>query len=102
MKNEMTVTENKKDIINMENNKPSQIVKNAMEAAKELQGIVGSRNKKLILQGKQVIDTKELYQDNKLIGFSAKAVALKDEIEISAAEAECCFDEPKKTNHVSS
>jgi len=117
MKNEMTVTENKKDIINMENNKPSQIVKNAMEAAKELQGIVGSRNKKLILQGKQylffedwqtlgrfdrttakVIDTKELYQDNKLIGFSAKAVALKDGVEISAAEAECCFDEPNWKN----
>jgi len=117
MKNEMTVIENKKDIVNMENNKPSQIVKNAMEAAKELQGIVGSRNKKLILQGKQylffedwqtlgrfdrttakVIDTKELYHDNKLIGFSAKAVALKDGIEISAAEAECCFDEPNWKN----
>ena len=107
MKNEIIVTENK----------PSQIVKNAMEAAKELQRIVDSRNKKLILQGKQylffedwqtlgrfdrttakVVDTKELYQDNKLIGFSAKAVALKDEIEISAAEAECCFDEPNWKN----
>ena len=107
MDNEIIVTENK----------PSQIVKNAMEAAKELQRIVDSRNKKLILQGKQylffedwqtlgrfdrttakVVDTKELYQDNKLIGFSAKAVALKDEIEISAAEAECCFDEPNWKN----
>ena len=117
MENEMIITKNKKDIANVENNKPSQIVKNAMEAAKELQRIVNSRNKKLILQGKQylffedwqtlgrfdrttakVIDTEELYQDNKLIGFSAKAVAVKDGTEISAAEAECCFDEPNWKN----
>jgi len=113
MNNELKVIEDKKELISSER-KPAQIVKLAMEAAKELQKIVGSRNKKL--KGKQylffedwqtlgrfdrttakVIDTKELYHDNKLIGFSAKAVALKDEIEISAAEAECCFDEQLKS-----
>jgi len=115
-KNEL-IEKNKKNIVKAGNNKPGQVVKEALEAARELQKIVDSRKKKLILGGKQylyfedwqtlgrfdrttakVIDTKEIFQDNKLFGFSAKAVALKDGIEISAAEAECCFDEPNWKN----
>jgi len=116
MNNELKAIEGKKELVNFEK-KPAQIVKLAMEAAKELQKIVDSRDKKLIVGGKKylfyedwqtlgrfdrttakVVNTEELRENNKLIGFSAKAVALKDGVEISGAEAECCFDEPNWKN----
>jgi len=109
MNNELKAIEGKKELVNFEK-KPAQIVKLAMEAAKELQKIVDSRDKKLIVGGKKYLfyedwqtlgrfdrttakvvnteelRTEELRENNKLIGFSAKAVALKDGVEISGAE----------------
>ena len=98
-------------------NKPSDVVIRATEAAKTLQKIVNDRSKKLVLGGKQylyyedwqtlakfdnitakVVSTEEIRENDKLIGFSARAVALKNGEEISAAEAECCFDEPNWNN----
>jgi hypothetical protein len=114
MSNEV-VTQNNE--IAKHENRPKDVVIRATEAAKELQRIVNARSKKLLLNGKQylyfedwqtlgkfdnitakVVETSEIHEDNKLIGFSAKAVALKDGIEISAAEAECCFDEQNWRN----
>ena len=110
------VNDSKMDLIKFEKN-PTQIVNRAMEAAKELQKIVDNRDKKLIVNGKQylffedwqtlgkfdrttakIINTEEIYRDNKLLGFLARAVAIKDDIEISAADAECCFDEENWKN----
>ena len=108
--NELKVIENKGELT--QEIKPNIIIQQAMEAAKELQKIVDSRDKKLIVGGKQylffedwqtlgrfdrttakVVETNEINQGNQLIGFYAKAVAIRDGIEISAADAECCFDE---------
>lgn len=108
--NDMEIS--KKELVKLDE-APAQITIQAMEAAKELQKIVDSREKKLVIGGKQylffedwqtlgrfnrttakVVDTKEIYQGEKLIGFFARAVCVKDGMEISAADAECCFDEP--------
>jgi len=99
-------------IIPFEEGTPKAIVKQATEAAKTLQGIVSSRPKKLIISGKQylffedwqtlgrfysttakVASTEELKENGKLIGFFARAIALRNGEEISAGEAECTFDE---------
>lgn len=91
---------------------PREVVKEAWVAAKQLQAIIERRKDKLVIGGKQylrfedwqtlarffritalVTGTWELREDGKLTGFCARAVALRDGIEISAAEAECCFDE---------
>lgn len=91
---------------------PREVLKRAWEAAKQLQTIISKRKDTVIIGGKQylrfedwqtlgrftnitakVTDTRELREGDKLIGFLARAVALRDGIEISAAEAECCFDE---------
>lgn len=91
---------------------PREVIKEAWVAAKQLQAIVERRKDKLVIAGRQylrfedwqtlgrffritakVTETQELREEGKLIGFKARAVALRDGIEISAAEAECCFDE---------
>ena len=96
---------------------PAEIVIGGRDAAKELTKIVSSREKKLIMGGKQylffedwqtiakfygvtakIIQTEELREETKLIGFLAKAVAIVQGIEISGADAECTFDEPNWGN----
>lgn len=116
MGNEISKLNNSQELTQYESS-PKDVVKRATEAAKELQKIVDNRGKKLVINGKQylffedwqtlgrfdhitakVIRTEEIQQDGKLLGFNAYAVALKNGVEVSAAEAECCFDEPKWKN----
>jgi len=92
---------------------PEEIVIRGQKAAAQLQKVIGSKEKKLMLGGKQYLffedwqtigkfygvtaqvkSTEELREDGKLVGFSAYAVALAGGIEVSGAESECCFDEP--------
>lgn len=92
---------------------PSEVISTATLAAKELTKIVASREKKLVLGGKQylyfedwqtlgkfygltakVVSSNEIREDGKLIGFLAYAVVLANDIEVSAADAECTYDEP--------
>ena len=96
---------------------PAEIVIGGRDAAKELTKIVSSREKKLIMGGKQylffedwqtiakfygvtakIVHTEELREESKLIGFLAKAVAIVQGVEISGADAECTFDEPNWGN----
>lgn len=97
--------------------KPAEIVVGGRDAAKELTKIVSSRKKKLVMGGKQylffedwqtigkfygvtakVIHTEELKEGDTLIGFMAQAVAVTSAIEVSAADAECTYDEPNWKN----
>lgn len=97
--------------------KPAEIVVGGRDAAKELTKIVGSRKRKLVLAGKtylffedwqtigkfygvtaKVTHTEELKEGDALIGFMAQAVAVASGIEISAADAECTYDEPNWKN----
>jgi len=92
---------------------PSEVISSATLAAKELTKIVASREKKLVLGGKQylyfedwqtlgkfygltakIVSSEEIREDGKLIGFLAYAVVLANDIEVSAADAECTYDEP--------
>lgn len=117
MSNEIVTQNESNGQIGFVETKPRDVVKRATEAAKELQQIVNARSKKLVLGDKQylyyedwqtlakfdnitakVVSTEEIRENDKLIGFSARAVALKNGEEISAAEAECCFDEPNWHN----
>ena len=93
--------------------KPGEVIVRGQEAAAQLQKIVGSREKKLLLGGKQylffedwqtigkfygvtpkIVETSEIREGDKLVGFLAKAVAIYDRGEVSGAEAECAYDEP--------
>jgi len=93
--------------------KPDIVVIKGRDAAAELTKIVSSREKKLVMAGKQylffedwqtigkfygvtakVVYTEELKDEGKLIGFLAKAVAIHDNQEVSGADAECTYDEP--------
>lgn len=93
--------------------KPEAVVIAGTDAATQLQKIVGSRQKKLMMGGKQylffedwqtigkfygvtarVSGTSELRENDQLIGFLASAVAIVGGVEISGADAECTFDEP--------
>ena len=93
--------------------KPEAVVLAGKDAAIQLQRIVGSRAKKLMMGGKQylffedwqtvgkfygvtarVAGTSELRENDQLIGFLASAVAIVGGVEISGADAECTFDEP--------
>lgn len=97
--------------------KPAEIVVGGKNAAKELTNIVSSRKKKLVMGGKQylffedwqtigkfygvtakVIHTEEIKADDALIGFMAQAVAVTTGMEVSAADAECTYDEPNWKN----
>ena len=92
--------------------KPAEVVLTGREAAVQLQKIVNSRPKKLVMGGKQylffedwqtvgkfygvttkVTRTEELKEEGKLIGFLATAVAIANGVEISGADAECTSDE---------
>jgi len=92
---------------------PKEVILAGRAAAKELTGIVSSRDKKLVLAGKQylffedwqtigkfygvtakVISTEELRDNGNLVGFLAHAVAVAAGNEISAADGECTRDEP--------
>jgi len=97
--------------------KPEAVVVAGKDAATQLQKIVGSRQKKLMMGGKQylffedwqtigkfygvtarVSSTSELRENDQLIGFLASAVALAGGVEISGADAECTYDEPNWTS----
>ena len=92
--------------------KPEEVITRGKGAATQLQKIVGSREKKLMMGGKQdlffedwqtigkfygvtakVVDTQEIPRGDTLVGFLASAVAVVNGIEISGADAECTFDE---------
>lgn len=91
---------------------PRDIIKDGWTAARQLQAIVSKRKDKVVISGKQyllfedwqtlgrffritakIALTQEIRDEGKVIGFFARAVALRDSEEISAADAECCFDE---------
>ena len=91
---------------------PAEVVERGTAAAKQLQKIVSSREKKLLLGGKQylffedwqtigkfygvtvkTVHTEELREGDELIGFLAQAVAVANGIEVSGADAECTYDE---------
>ena len=102
---------------------PSQQVIEGKRALRELKALVQCRPDKLVIGGKQylyfsdwqilgaffgitasVVATQEINRikpvmDGKLeflevIGFTARAIAMRDGKEVSAAEAECLFEEP--------
>lgn len=92
--------------------KPAEVMVRGRDAAKELTKIVSSREKKLMLGGKQylffedwqtigkfygvtakVIQTEEIRTGDKLGGFLASAVAITRDGEVSGADAECTYDE---------
>jgi len=102
---------------------PHQQVTVGKQALRELKALVQRRPDKLVISGKQylyfsdwqilgaffgitakVTDTAEITQDKpsedgkftfkKVIGFVAKAEALREGVVASAAEAECMFEEP--------
>jgi len=92
---------------------PKEVILAGRAAAKELTGIVSSRDKKLVLSGKQylffedwqtigkfygvtakVTGTEELKDNGNLVGFLAHAIAVAAGNEISAADGECTRDEP--------
>lgn len=96
----------------IEEETPSAILRRATDAAKQLQAVVANTRKKLVINGKQYLffedwqtlgrfnnitakveRTEELREDGKLIGFKSRAIAIQHGEEISAAEAECTFDE---------
>lgn len=100
-----------KDLIVIEQ-KPADVVIYGKESAQELTKIVSSRERKLVMQGKQylffedwqtigkfygvtakVTNTQEIKEGDKLIGFVASAVAVAGDKEISGADAECTYDE---------
>jgi len=92
--------------------KPEEVITRGKGAATQLQKIVGSREKKLMMGGKQylffedwqtigkfygvtskVVNTQEIREGDTLIGFLASALAVMSGVEISGADAECTFDE---------
>lgn len=98
---------------------PKQQLTAGYSALTQLKDLVSRRpaKEKLVIQGKQylyfsdwqtlgaffgitaqVYHTEEIREGDKLIGFIASARAIKESngetITISAADAECCFDEP--------
>ncbi len=110
----------------IQNVTPKDMVNQGKVALKELVAIVKNRPDKLVVGGKQylfypdwqllgaffsitasVISTEELTKEipsetgkftlKEVIGFKARAVALKDGVEVSAAEAECLFEEKNWT-----
>jgi len=93
---------------------PKEVVEAGRAAAQELTKIVSSREKKLVLGGKQYLffedwqtigkfygvtaeveRTEEIRENDELIGFVAHAVALHNGQVVSAADAECTRDEQK-------
>ena len=88
---------------------PATVVSEARLAAKALKDVIDSKPRKVVINGKRylefddwqllgafygvtakVLGTSEIRDDKeKCIGFLAKAVAVKDNVEIAAAEAEC-------------
>lgn len=106
---------------------PKQQIMDGRMALAELKAIVQRRKDKLVINGKQylyftdyqmlgaffgitswVVETKELTREKltedgsttllETIGFHARAIAKRDGQEISAAEAECLFEEKNWTN----
>jgi hypothetical protein len=91
---------------------PSVIIEDGRKAAKELHAIVEAAPNKLVLNGKQYLyfehwqmlgrfhDVTAKIAETKYVefaevrGFEARAIALHNGLEISAAEAACLTDEP--------
>lgn len=102
---------------------PDQQVLAGKRALKELKALVQSHPDKLMISGKQylyfpdwqilgaffgitasVVETAEITREKpaldgkftllEVIGFTARAIAMRDGKEVSAAEAECLFEEP--------
>lgn len=111
MENEMTVYDSERSLII--ERPPEVVLKEAMEAAKALEGVVSKKKKPVIMNGEQylefedwqtvgrfygitakVVETKFIDYGNAQ-GFEARAVALRHGQEISAAEAMCLNDEEK-------
>jgi len=105
---------------------PNQQVMEGKRALKELKALVQRRPDKLVISGKQylyfsdwqilgaffgitasVVSTAEITREKQVfkgnftllevIGFTARAIAMRDGKEVSAAEAECLFEEPNWT-----
>lgn len=90
---------------------PDIVIQEAKKVATTLKKVIDSKAKKVVINGKRyiefddwqmlgspygvtakVVETREIYDradKKKIIGFLARAVAVKDDVEISAAEAEC-------------
>jgi len=96
---------------------PQKAVKQASQAAKVLTSIVKSKPKKIVLNGEQYLtfedwqtlakfygitvgatETKEIWREDKLAGFSAKATVWQKGEVISSAEASCMRDEHNWSN----
>ena len=103
---------------------PNQQVIEGKRALRELKALVQRRPDKLVIGGKQylyfsdwqilgaffgitasVVETAEITREKlpaleskftflEVIGFTARAIAMRDGKEVSAAEAECLFEEP--------
>ena len=92
---------------------PAEVIVTAQLAAKELTHIVSSRHNKLVINNKQylyfedwqtlgkfygiaarVLSTEEIAKGKITVGFLAKAAAVNNGYEVSAAEAQCTNDEP--------
>lgn len=103
-------------VMSIEDTTPKEILRYAWDCAKNLKAIISRRPNKVMINNRQylqfedwqtlgaffkvtakITDTAELREDGKLLGFVARAIAIKNGDEISAAEAECCFDEPNWT-----
>ena len=92
---------------------PAEVIETAQLAAKELTHIVSSRPNKLVINNKQylyfedwqtlgkfygiaarVLSTEEMVKGKIIVGYLAKAAAVNNGYEVSAAEAQCTNDEP--------
>lgn len=95
------------------NEQPQEVIASAQLAAKQLQAIVTSRKDKLVINKKQylffedwqtlgkfygtaarVLSTEEIIKNKVCIGYLAKAAAVCNGYEVSAAEADCTNVEP--------
>lgn len=100
---------------------PDIIIAEAQKVAKAIKKVIDSKPKKVVINGKRFLEfddwqmigapygitaliksTSELYETTKgkkkFIGFLAKAAAIKDNVEISTAEAECLLYEKNWSN----
>lgn len=96
---------------------PQVVVDQARQAAKALTNVIEQKPNKVVINGEQYLtfedwqtlgkfygitvgatETGEILRDNKIYGFTAKAMAWQKGIQISAAEASCLRDEKNWIN----
>lgn len=103
---------NPKDLVPVEAFAPEKVIEEARAAARALQDVVRGKPKPVLIKGEQylefedwqtlgrfygisvgAVETAEIIREGKLIGFSAKATAWHNGVQVSAAEASCLRDE---------